>query len=901
MICAKCHSQLPETSRFCLTCGAAVSDPGDMATIAIDETPSSRLSTPKSVTSASRVASGTAKSARFAPGTMLSGRYQIVGLLGKGGMGEVYRANDLTLDQPVALKFLPESMAQNPAMLARFHGEVRIARQVSHPNVCRVYDVGEVEGQLFLSMEYIDGEDLSSLLRRIGRLPADKGIEFARKICAGLAAAHDKGILHRDLKPSNIMIDSNGQVVVMDFGLAGIAGELGGSEISAGTPAYMSPEQLSGTEVTVRSDIYALGLLLYEMFTGKRPFEGNSLAEMIELQARATPVSLTTVVKDVDPVVERVILRCIAPDPKLRPTTALAVAAALPGGDPLAAALAAGETPSPDLVAASGETAGIQPMKAFAWAAAAVIFLIATIVAAPMATLFGRAPLDIPPDGLAQKARDVLQSIGYTQKPVDTAQGFDADDDYAHYVNAQGRAPSRWQNLGTGIHPALYYWYRQSPRFLEPASTGNAPVSPTFLPATVSGMTTVLLDPRGHLLSLDVVPPQVDASPPSLAPIDWKPLFAAAGLDPGRFKETTPTWTPLFAVDARAAWTGTVAAQPGVQFRVEAGAWRGRPVFFKIVAPWTRPERMQPFRRSFAGNVLEATLLTFALGGMIGGGLLALYNLKRGRGDRRGALRVALFTAAVDILIWVFAGVHTPTAGEVARMFTALAMATFLAAVIWGAYLAVEPYVRRHWPQAIISWTRLLAGGLRDPLVGRDLLIGAALGCFWGAIWALGNALDVHLGDTPVTATRWTALLGTRYAVATTLMAVTGSIVQLLVCFLLLFLCRLLVRRQWLAAALFVLIYTVFGSIGSATLMVDIPLSLGIGLLIYFSLTRFGLVAFVTSMYVFTLFVLLPITSDFSAWYSGPTILALAISIALIGYGLLTVLRGRSILKDELL
>src|SRR6185295_9790704 len=139
---------------------------------------------------------------------------------GRGGMGEVYRADDLKLGQPVALKLLPRHLAADPARLARFHAEVRNSREVAHPHVCRVYDIGEADGQLFLSMEYVDGEDLASLLRRIGRLPSDKAIEFARRICAGLAAAHDKGVLHRDLKPANIMIDSQGRVVIMDFGLA---------------------------------------------------------------------------------------------------------------------------------------------------------------------------------------------------------------------------------------------------------------------------------------------------------------------------------------------------------------------------------------------------------------------------------------------------------------------------------------------------------------------------------------------------------------------------------------------------------------------------------------------------------------------------------------------------------
>src|ERR1044071_480947 len=170
---------------------------------------------------------------RLPPGALLGGRYRIIGLLGRGGMGEVYRATDLALGQAVALKFLPEEASRTPRLLERFHGEGRVAGLVSHPNVCRVFDIGEVEGTPFISMEYVDGEDLASLLTRIGRLPADKAIETARKICAGLAAAHDRGVIHRDLKPQNIMINKRGEVVIMDFGLAAIASELTGAEARA--------------------------------------------------------------------------------------------------------------------------------------------------------------------------------------------------------------------------------------------------------------------------------------------------------------------------------------------------------------------------------------------------------------------------------------------------------------------------------------------------------------------------------------------------------------------------------------------------------------------------------------------------------------------------------------------
>ena len=170
----------------------------------------------------------------LAPGALLAERYRILGLVGRGGMGEVYRAEDLRLGQSVALKFLPPAVAEDPQRLAQFHHEVRIARQVSHRNVCRVYDIGEDHGRVFLTMELIDGEDLAGLLKRVGRFPEERATEIARQICAGLAAAHDCGVLHRDLKPANIMLDADGRVRITDFGLAGLAGSF--TDIRSGTP-----------------------------------------------------------------------------------------------------------------------------------------------------------------------------------------------------------------------------------------------------------------------------------------------------------------------------------------------------------------------------------------------------------------------------------------------------------------------------------------------------------------------------------------------------------------------------------------------------------------------------------------------------------------------------------------
>src|SRR5688572_2504695 len=288
----------------------------------------------------------------FTPGTMLAGRYRVVALLGRGGMGEVYRADDVKLGQAVALKFVRGALS--PELLERLYAEVRLGRQVAHPSVCRLYDVVEVDGQTFLAMEYVDGEDLASLLARIGRLPADKALDILRDLGAGLAAVHEKGIVHRDLKPANVMIDGRGRARLTDFGLA-VALEGPSHRPFAGTPAYMSPEQLAGEEVTVRSDLYALGLIAYEMVTGQRFYEARTVDELTSQHREPKSAKLTSVSRMAHPAVERMIHQCVQEDAAVRPSSARAVLAALPATDPLEAAMAAGETPSPEAVAAAAK------------------------------------------------------------------------------------------------------------------------------------------------------------------------------------------------------------------------------------------------------------------------------------------------------------------------------------------------------------------------------------------------------------------------------------------------------------------------------------------------------------------------------------------------------------------
>ena len=575
--CRRCSKSLPDESRFCPACGAPL-DPSSATPTQVAE--------PRAATSPTSFPSiSGAGDSRFLPGTVVAGRYRVFGLLGKGGMGEVYRADDLKLGQPVALKFLPEALSRNQAKLERFFNEARVARQVSHPHVCRVYDVGEVDGHHFLSMEYIDGEDLASLLRRIGRLPGDKAVEIGRQLCAGLAAAHDKGVLHRDLKPANVMIDGRGRARITDFGLAGLADEIQGAEIRAGTPAYMAPEQLSGRAVSVLSDIYSLGLVLYEIFTGKPALRAASLEELVKLHETSDVASPSSITRDLDPAVERVILRCLDKDPAARPASAMAVAAALPGGDPLAAALAAGETPSPEMVAAAGEVGALKPFTAGILLAAFLAALVVIGILNPRVTLMAQVPVTKPPEVLAEKSRELLSRLGYTATPADTAYGYDFRSDIKNWIEREDASPRRWEKLSSSHTSPVVFWYRESPRNLIPRNPART-VLIGDPPDIVSGMATLHMNMEGHLIEMHVVPPQAEeeleaqASEP-----DWPILFAAANLDQSAFSSARSRWTSPAFSDKRAAWEGRFPDSAGAEARIEAAAYRGKPVYFEVVGP----------------------------------------------------------------------------------------------------------------------------------------------------------------------------------------------------------------------------------------------------------------------------------------------------------------------------
>ncbi len=255
----------------------------------------------------------------FSPGTIVMDRFRITDLMGSGGMGEVYRAEDLTLNETVALKVLTP-YSDKPNRVPEVLQEVRLARQVSHNNVCRVHDMTQVGGVYVISMEFINGEDLASLLKRVGRLPYSSALDIGVQIAHGLAALHAQNILHLDLKPANVMVDRSGDAKITDFGQAGRTG----SKAHGGTPTYMAPELYDGDIADVSSDLYALGLVLFELVTGKKPFKGPWLVVAYH-HHDVVPTPPSALVDGIDPRVERIILKCLEKEPARRPASAGAV------------------------------------------------------------------------------------------------------------------------------------------------------------------------------------------------------------------------------------------------------------------------------------------------------------------------------------------------------------------------------------------------------------------------------------------------------------------------------------------------------------------------------------------------------------------------------------------------
>ena len=817
---------------------------------------------------------------RFAPGALVAKRYRIVALLGRGGMGEVYRADDIRLEQQVALKFLPPRLESNSEALERFFAEIRLGRQVSHPNVCRLYDIGEHDGHQFIAMEYVDGEDLSSLLTRIGKLPEQKAIDIARDIAAGLAAAHAAGIVHRDLKPSNVMIDGRGRARITDFGLAMLDAESEGEQRIIGTPAYMAPEQFTGANATPRSDVYAFGLILYECLTGAPLHAGPSSDDIIRRRMRDTSSgSLTKVPAETDPVVDRVLRRCLDPDPMQRPASAQVVLASLPGGDPLAAAMAAGETPSPELVAAA-EGRGELAVRA-GWTLLGILLAAAVVVA----ILAGRTLL-------ATRIHDVRSPEALADRAAEVSAAFaplEAGDtrwwvrwDFQQYSWLQ-----RHRDVAVTARPTPYrFVYRRSPEPL--ASYQPEILHPDDPPMTLAGMSRVTLDHRGRLLELVAVPPPRKSNVRSTP--SWDPLFAFAELPLAQLTPAAPELTPPTAFDEQRAWTGTMPGS-ALPIRVEAAAYDGRPVWFVIAPPWQSKEVAQTltmFGEMINVGTRGAMLLLCAF--------LAFLNLRRGRGDRRGAFRLAVFMFSTYFAARLFRAHHVMGMKESQLLVDLAGDGLVLAAIIALGYLGFEPYVRRYRPEAMISWVRLLHGRVRDALVGRDVLIGLAGGACVVATWHALLAAHPLLGfgEAIAMTTPSTLLGGVNHFVYYVLWNFTFSARDAVTVAMLLAVINTLAKKRWLAdALLFLCVFGVALRIPGDAVPIKLLFTATVAGIILVVLRHAGVLGVAMVAFTGNLYTIMPMTLNPNAHFFALGIIALLIPLTLAVLAFVVALAGR--------
>ncbi|MEO5937325.1 MAG: hypothetical protein ABIP81_08930, partial [Terriglobales bacterium] len=427
---------------------------------------------------------------------------------------------------------------------------------------------------------------------------------------------------------------------------------------------------------------------------------------------------------DTDPAVERAILRCLAEDPKKRPANALQLAAALPGGDPLMAAIAAGETPSPELVAAAGgEEAGIAPRTA---AAALVVIVVALALLVPLsrkASVFGLAPNVKSPDALADRAQELAKMFGYTEPPVERA-SMVLSTYHLRYSAMRDPSPARYRDLSTSEPGPHRFAYRQSPEALEPPSPLRG-VNANDLPMDTPGMVKVLLDGHGHLVTFEAVPPAEAIESEQTARVDWSRLLAQTSLNLAALKPVPAKQVPPFAYDERLEWEGTWGGGPA---QITAAGFRGRPVSFEITGVWAQKATRLPPNRRAEIMVMIFVLVVFGFVPAIAG-LMARRNLRLGRSDTKGALRLALFVGACNAMALLSLGGYHLNLWIVVQIAARLGVAVLAALVVWVCYVALEPLTRRRTPELLVSWMRLLDGRWTDPRVGRDVLIGLVIGC----------------------------------------------------------------------------------------------------------------------------------------------------------------------------
>ena len=429
-------------------------------------------------------------------------------------------------------------------------------------------------------------------------------------------------------------------------------------------------------------------------------------------------------------------------------------------------------------------------------------------------------------------------------------------------------------------------------------------MTPSDPPLRFSGETLVRLDSQGNLRTFEAVPPKRDQPTGSLPPPDWTALFSETGLEPSEWTPSESQRSPLNYADAQAAWQGTLSGAPSVPILIEAGAYRDRPVSFQIIGPWNRAASKAPAAVQTGERVANGILVLLLLTLMVSGLFFARRNLRLGRGDRRGAARLVSVFVVVMGVSWIFGEHHVPTFWETYLFVREFAGSTlFVCAMAWTLYIALEPYVRRRWPQVLFSWTRLLSGEWRDPLVGRDVLVGCATGVTHACILRLGILAPGWFGyggDALVTGSGpfrpMSSLGGSGSYISALAFAQVPAFSQAIAFLFLFFFLRILLRNQRVAGVGCALLLAFLYTLQTGGSWASVPIQLLGGILTVYVLLRFGLVSSVVAWSVFVCFFIFPMTLHVSAWYSTIGFATLSAVLALSLYGFWTALGNRPLL-----
>jgi len=613
-----------------------------------------------------------------------------------------------------------------------------------------------------------------------------------------------------------------------------------------------------------------------EIFTGRRPFDGQSVKQLLEQQESAHLPSMTTGTVDVDAAVQKTIRRCLEPDPAKRPASAIVVAASLPGGDPLAAALAAGETPSPELVASAGEKEGLDQKISVPCLLVVMLCAAAAVVVQSQQSALMNAPLDDPPDVLAHRAREIASSFGYPRKPADTNVILENRTGLLDQLKKLPGTP-QWRDWLNAESP-IRIDYRESQSPLEAAPYGQ--VTGDNPPLSEPGMVRALVDGAGRLKEFYAVPYASGGDPAQ--PVEPAAVFRAMGLDMTAFRPATPAFLPVLAADQTAAWKGPHPKIPNLDLTVDMATWKGRVTEAKLEYGWNHGGAVQTGQTR--GALARGIFLLILSGlGVLAALLLARRNWRMGRTDRRGALRIAAAEFFLAMIVWL-GTVHAVPGSATLGFFLAGASTWLGAAVsIWLLYLALEPSVRARWPHSIVTWNRILAGRWRDAQVGAHILIGAAVGA---AVWTTASVVDGFTGNTMGASEGLVAAQGTRHWVAFQASGLSGVLFTGLLFFFALTGLRWLVKKDFVAALLASVFFTFVNvnALNAPNWKIKGLVYFGICVVLVSVLLRYGLVTIIAAAYFINSLDAIMLGGNWTAWYAPAGLASLTLLLGIAVY-----------------